>query len=172
MKKNKKHFSSGLTMIEVLIYIGIFGFLSIAIIKIFISTFAVFAQVRAYNGINRTGSAIMERLIYQTRNGSSIGATSSFGTSPSTMAINVEDGSGTSHLYTYTLSGTILQESIDSGTAQAMHGSGQKMNSFVVNQITAGPSKALRITFVLQDTRVTPNVTSTFTTTVMVRGTY
>lgn len=170
MKNNT--YNKGLSLVEIIIYIGIFGFLSVTIINLFMGTFAVFAKVRANNGLLQTGSALIEHLNYQTRNAKGLATGGTYGTSPSIIALTVEDGGAVQYVYTYDVSGGVLRQKIDLGTAQPMHSSKQEVTNFTVNEITIGTRKALRISLTLHDSRVIPAISETFTTTVIVRGSY
>jgi type II secretory pathway pseudopilin PulG len=170
MKKVKKN--QGLSLVEILIYVGIFGILSVTIINLFMGTFVIFAKVRANNGLLQTGSALIENLSYQARNAKDLATGGTYGTNPSVIALTVEDGGAIQYVYTYDVSSGILRQKIDLGTPQAMHSIKQEVTNFVVNEITVGTKKALRISLTLRDSRVSPAISKTFTTTVIIRGSY
>lgn len=177
MKKffNKKENQAGLTLIEVLIYLGIFSLMISVIIQVMSGTFYIFAQARSTRNLNNTGSSIIEMISTNVRNAYDFSATNnSFGVNPGSMSILIQDTAGINHTYTYltTASSTILNEQIDSGTVNPLHATNMTLTNFTVNQITTGTTKGAVITIELTDNRIRPAKSATFQTTALMRGTY
>jgi hypothetical protein len=169
----RSKYQSGLTVMEILIYLSILILSTAIIVRVMAGTFGMFAKSRAIRGITVTGSALMERIVYNIRNAESYSVTgNSLGVNPSTLSIVVPDSSGIDHTYVYTVTNNRLTETIDGASAEYLHPANQTITTFRIDQITAGSYSGALITLVLQDGRVSPAETATFTTTTMMRGTY
>ena len=173
MKIHKKN--SGLSLVELLVYVFIVSLLTGATVRLMAGTFGTLAKTRSYRTLLESGSSIMERIVYNVRNGSSFNSTgNTYGTNPGSLSVIVTDDSDVDTIYTYTknVSTNRMQESINSGTAQDMTNSGITVTNFTVNQITAGSHLGVVITITLQDNRISPAISETFTTTALMRGSY
>jgi len=172
---NKIQNQKGLTLIEVLIYIGIFSLMISIIVQVMSGTFYIFAQARSVRDLNNTGSSIMETISTNVRNAYDFNSTNNtFGANPGSLSILIRDAADASHTYTYTpvASNTILSEQIDLGTVNNLHSSKITLTNFTVSQITTGGTQGAVITIELTDNRIVPAKSATFQTTVLMRGTY
>ncbi len=172
---NKIQNQKGLTLIEVLIYIGIFSLMISIIVQVMSGTFYIFAQARSVRDLNNTGSSIMERISTNVRNAYDFNSTNNtFGVNPGGLSILVRDAADVSHTYTYvtTASNTMLNEQLDLGTVEPLHSSKITLTNFTVSQITTGGTQGVVITIELTDNRIRPAKSAIFQTTALMRGTY
>ncbi len=170
----KLNYQQGLSLAEVLVYVSILILMTGIIIRVMTGTFAIFARARSINSLTNTGSSIIERMAYNVRNAKSFSPTgNSFGTNPGTLSIVISDAGGTDHTYYYEKAANgRITETIDGGAAQNLHRSNLIVDTFQIDQITAGSYSGAVITITLRDTRIPNDESATFTTSVMMRGVY
>lgn len=175
MKTTKPKLNSGLTMIELLVYLAIFSIVLSITIQIMSGSFGIFAKTRSVRGLTTSGSSIIERMSYNIRKSTGLGMTgNTFGVTPGSLSVQLEDSGGVVRTYYYTVDAATsrITETIDSGSPQFLHGPGQTVTNFTVSQITAGDSLGININLTLTDNRLSPAQSETFTTTTLMRGTY
>lgn len=72
MKKNIKNSQKGFTMIELLLYMGIFSILLVVLMQLFTAILDVHLGSQATSSVDQDGNYILARLSYDIRNGSDI----------------------------------------------------------------------------------------------------
>lgn len=174
IRQNALHYQKGLSISEVLVYVSISILMLGIIIRVMTGTFAIFARARTIQSLGNTGSAITERITYNVRNATGFSLTgNSFGVNPGTLSIVVPDAGGTSHTYYYEKSASgQLTETVDGGSPQYLHGTAIIVDTFQIDQISAGSYRGAKITITLRDTRIPGDESATFTTSILMRGTY
>lgn len=169
----RSKYQSGLTVMEILVYLSILILSTAIIVRVMAGTFGMFAKSRAIRGLTNTGSALIERISYNIRNAQSYSVSgNSLGLNPSILSIVVPDSGGIDHTYVYTVTNNRLTESIDGASAEYLHPVNQAVTTFRIDQIVASSYSGALITITLTDARVSPAETATFTTTTMMRGGY
>lgn len=170
--KNTKY-NSGITMIELIIYIAIMGIVMAIVVQLMSGSFAVFAQARAKQGLLSAGSSSIERITYNIRNAESFsGSNNTFDANPGSLSVIVNDVNNVTHTYTYAIVDSRLTEQIDNGTINYMTGPNQVVTNFTVQQITANSKSGAVITIEIADNRVSPASHAIFKTATLMRGTY
>lgn len=173
MNKTKKTYSSGVSMMEMVVYVAIIGIVLSIVVRLMAGTFKVFARTRSYQSLTSTGSSAMEHITTNIRNAASFSLSGNIlGVNPSTLSIVIMDTNNLPHTYLYEVSNGRLTEKIDSGSTQFLTGPKQTINTFKVDQITAGTHYGAVTTIIVTDSRVSPNTTATFTTSTLMRGSY
>lgn len=94
---------SGTTLIELIIYMGIFGIILIVLSNFFISTIEIKRESEAISYTAQDVRFLLQRLTYDIKNATSISTPASLGSQGSTL---VTDVNGVTH--TYTLTGSNL----------------------------------------------------------------
>ncbi len=107
---NKKNISRGFTLIEMLVYLGLFSILILLITEIFFSALDVQLESRSTSDVEQDGRFILARLMYDIENTQSITTPASAGQQNSTLQITV-NGIG----YTYAVNSGDLQLTNDKG---------------------------------------------------------
>jgi prepilin-type N-terminal cleavage/methylation domain-containing protein len=160
----------GFTMVELLLYMGIFSILLVVLMQLFGSILDVHLESQATSSVSQDGNYIFSRLSYDVRQATAI-ASPSLGASGSTLQIT-----GGSANYTYSLSGNnLMLTNNTTGTTDQLNstnttissvtfktlGNGAVGNKSTVQVIMTVKSKTLRKGGV--------NQTKTFQTTIGVR---
>ena len=84
----KKQLSqSGYSLLELLIYVGLFALLSIILIRSLVTVMRTYATAQAYRALQNNGELIMERITREVRSGRSISGISQCPTTGSTITI-------------------------------------------------------------------------------------
>lgn len=101
--KNRQ-FQQGFTIIELLMYMGIFSILLLALFQIFTSVFDIQAETQATSSVEQDGKYILTRIIYDIQRASAITTPSAIGAQGSSLQLTI--GTAT---YTYALlNGTLV----------------------------------------------------------------
>lgn len=171
MKTSFKH--NGYSIVEIMVYIGIFAFLSIAVINSFITVLGSFSNSKTNRDLLQSGSVAMERLSREIRQAKTINlANSVFNSSPGTLELNSTDSLGASTVIRFYTSGGALNMSQDGNLIGNLLSQKISVGSIVFRRITNTNSDAIKIELNLIDTRTNSNNTASFYNTIILRGTY
>jgi len=169
--KNKNN--KGMSTMEIVVYVSIITLCIGILVRVMAGTFAVFVKTRSIQALTQAGSSGLERMTYIIRNSTSFSASgNTFGINPSIISLDYTDQDGNPHTYIYTVTNSRLSEQIDGGTITYLNGPNQTVTNFTVNQLTAGTYSGANIIMTLEDNRINPAKSATFTTTVLMRGAY
>lgn len=180
----KKNLQSGFTIVELLLYMGIFSMLLVVLLQLFSTILSSHAESQATSSVDQDGAYILARLTYDIRNSSDI-------TFPALLAPPNNSCTATPALTTCHLSitGTVSQYSLDSsgnlnmtvgGTNFPLNSTETSITSItfttlgnpaVVGQ-NPNPKKSVQISFTLKSKTIRTGgqpQTQTFTTTVGTR---
>jgi len=170
--KTVAFFTTGFSIIELMVYISVFTFISILVINMFISVSSAFVEIKSNHELARSGSALLEKMTREIKWANSIDGGSTLGTAPSTLILNGTDSSGTARSVTFNVSSGkvhLTENAVDTGSLLT---SSVTVDSFLVRQITTTTSSAVRIEATLTFTRANSSRTETFYSTVALRGGY
>ncbi len=166
----KKH--TGLSAMEMLVYVAILSLCTGILVRVMAGTFAVFTKARSMQSLTSSGGTAIERIMYNVRNAKAFSVSdNSFGTNPGTLSVVVTE-SGVDNTYLYTVTNGRLTQQLNGGAVQYLTAPGQSVTTFTVNQITAGSYNGAQVTITLSDGRISPAQTATFTTSSLMRGLY
>jgi hypothetical protein len=169
----EKKILRGMSTMEIVLYVSIITLCIGILVRVMAGTFAVFVKTRSIQALTQAGSSGLERMTYIIRNSTSYSASgNSLGINPSIVSLDYTDQDGTPHVYKYTVTNSRLSEQIDGGTITYLNGPNQTITNFTVNTLTAGTYSGANITITLEDNRIVPARSATFTTTVLMRGAY
>lgn len=161
MKKNT--LTSGYSLIELLVYIAIFVFISILLINGLLSVMRTHTTSQAYRRLQHNGELVLERITREVREASNIDTGSVFDTSPGTLALSGTDSTGMARTVTFTLSDGIVQIN-DNGISGNLTSSEVTVTSLLFRSAGTGVKVELQMT-----TASGYITTATFYTTVMLR---
>lgn len=143
MKKMKLQ-QKGFTLIEFLIYMGIFSILLLVLTGVFVSMLEIKAESEATSSVTQDGRYIIEKLKYGFARASSVTTPASLGGSGSTLTF-VADGI----TYTYALSSGNLQLTENTGT-YTMNSSETTLSSITFQRIgNSGGKDTIKVTFII-----------------------
>lgn len=146
---------AGFTMVELLVYMGIFSILLLVLMQLFGAILATHAESQATSGLSQDGNYILSRLSYDIRNAT---ATSISVTSPTQLQMTV-NGVAT----TVSLSGNTLSEVVG-GTSYALNSVNTNVGSVAfikLGNATAGSKPTVQILLTLKSTTLRPGSTTT-----------
>ena len=157
----------GFTLIEILIYISVLVLATTVVVTAFISLRTIFERNRAQRQVADAATAILERIVRETRNSIGISSiatstlvlnqaptTTSFYLSNGDMKVNVQGGGW-----------MLYDDSLDSDRVI--------VSKVLFSQFTnTGTSTAVKVDLELSVTGPYASTTQTFNTTAVVRGTY
>ena len=159
------HTQKGFTIVELLLYMGIFSILLTVLLQLFGGILSTHTESQATSAIDQDGNFIMARLAYDIHNSSSIGGSNcSWATGSVSPCTLVLDGG------TYSISGGVL-----SFGTERVNGVGTTLTSLsftTLGNSAAGSKKSVQITFTLQSTALRQgnrNQTQDYQTTVQTR---
>jgi Tfp pilus assembly protein PilW len=171
-KRINTKYKSGFSIIELMVYISVFTFISILVINMFISVSSAFVEIKSNHELARSGSALLEKMTREIKWANTIDASSTLGTAPSTLILNGTNSSGIARSVTFSvINGKVnfTEDAVDSGSLLT---SSVTVDSFLVREITTTTSSAVKIEATLTFTRANSSRTETFYSTVALRGGY
>jgi Tfp pilus assembly protein PilW len=173
MKKNFSTKISGYSLLEIIVYLGIFTVISILVINSFIIVASSFRQIRTNRDLLESGSTAMERISREIREAGSIDIpNSTLGTSPGALQLNSTDSGGEAQLVNFNvLSGAINLTEGGVLTGNLL-GSNVIVTSLIFRRMSTSASEAVKIEMTLQDTRSKHATTKNFYDTVILRNEY
>lgn len=169
----KKHKQSGYSLIEMVVYLAIFTFMSIAVINSFIVVMASFSTTSTNRDLLESGSTAIERMSREIRQANNIDtANSVLGTSSGVLQLNSTDSSGGATVVKFNTSSGALNL-YQAGTLTGnLLGQNISVTSLVFRRINTTIGEAVKIEMTLQDTKSKNLTTANFYDTVILRGEY
>lgn len=144
------NFRQGFTIVELLVYLGIFAILITAMTQIFVSIIDTQLESEANSSVAQEGQFLYSRLIYDIHNASAIVAPATLGQSGSTLTLTL---GGTN--YTYNLNGTTLEVTNGLQT-YALSGYDTNISNVQFHRLgNVGGKHTVRITFTVGSKTVT-----------------
>lgn len=167
----------GFTLVETLIYVALFGMLSVFLIYSLTTMLKSYTEMRARHDVLNSARVVLERITREVRGADSIDtASSTLGSSPGVLKLNTTDSGGTAKTVQFSKNGTSgLIEILDSadGTARVLSGSKVSVSSLVFRNITTSSGEAVRVELTLQQLRGGSSGSSySFYDTIALRGSY
>lgn len=161
--------TKGYTLIEMLVYIAIVSVALLALIQSMLRISTSYENVKAVRVIEQAAIATMDRMQLETRSAASINvASSTFNTNPGVLALNTTN----SRVRFYVSNNRLYLEEGGVVTGPLTE-TNVTVSSFVVRQITATSSSAVKIEMTLQASGYgTTTVSKNFYTTTILRGSY
>lgn len=168
----KNKLKSGFSIVELLIYISVFAFISILVINMFITVSGAFVEIKANHELSRSGSAVLEKITREAKWANTIDAGSTLGTAPSVLILNGTDSSGIARTARFDVTSNKIHFTENGTDLGSILSSSVTVDSFLVREITTTASSAIRIEATLTFTRGQTTRTETFYSTVALRGGY
>ncbi len=140
-----KHSSSqrGYSLIELVIYLGLFAFLSMILIRSLVTVMRTYAQAQNYRALQNNGELIMERITREIRSGTTV-TTSTCPTTSSTLTIASTGG----HTNIFALVGSKIQLTSD-GTTRDISTTEVTVSSLSFCSYSTPTSRAVKVKVVL-----------------------
>ena len=168
-KTQKKGFS----LIEVLLYVGLFTMLSVMSMSALFQTIKAFNDLRISRDINDSSVKVMERLTRDVKSATAVDiANSTFGSSPGRLTLSTVNASGTLMTVEYYVTGSSLhvkENGVDKGSLMS---SKTTINALVFYYINTGATLGVKIDLHLSSARGVVSDIDHFYDTIELRGTY
>ena len=162
----------GFTLVEMIIYIGLFALLSILAVNATIMVMRSFYMLRITQNISQSATTALERMTREIRNAYSIDvANSTFNASPGRLTLQTKDDFGAlTTVEFYVDAGNQLNRRIGDADKGSLMGKGVTLTNLVFRSMTNTNSKAIKIEMTLQDSHSTIAKTVKFYDTIVLRG--
>lgn len=158
MMKLRNLGQQGVTLVEMLLVMGLLGIFLVVLTSIFTATLDVQNQSQSYSATISDGRFIMARLNYDIARATAITTPAALGGSGATLVLTV-GGSP----YTYTLSGSALQLTDATGTAN-LNGGGATVSNLNFQRLgNVGGKDTIRYSFKLTSTAIDKSGADTMT---------
>lgn len=167
------HFRSrkGITIVEMIIYIAIFAFLSLATVTALITTMKSFNSLRLTQNINQSATTALERMAYEIRNAYAIDATNStFGVNPGRLTLLTKDSQGNNTTVEFYIASNQLGMKVAGVDQGKLMVASTLLTNLVFTPISTPNSSAVKIEMSLQDSRQETIKTTKFYDTIVLRG--
>ena len=168
-KTQKKGFS----LIEVLLYVGLFTMLSVMSMSALFQTIKAFNDLRISRDINDSSVRVMERLTRDIKSATAVDiANSTFSSSPGRLTLSTVNASGTLMTVEYYVTGSsihIKENGVDKGSLMS---SKTTVNAVVFYYINTGATLGIKIDLHLSSSRGVVSAIDHFYDTIELRGTY
>lgn len=165
----------GFSLIETLVYIGIFSLVSVVAVNLFIMAIDSVAKNRVLQKINTSAEISMERMVREIRGASSIDINESvFGVNPGILQLNtIDQESGASTTVKFNVSNNAILITKENFSPQALTVDGVLINSLVFRNISASStSVAVKIEMEIEASWLDYVKSEKFYDTVILRGSY
>ncbi len=168
MKKSK-----GYSLIEAIVYLAIFGTLSVLVINSFIVVLNSFNRSRINSNLAESGASAIERMSREIRQAKNIDTTNSvLNSSFGTLQLNSTDSSNVAKIEKFNVSNGDLNLYENDVLIGNLLGQKVDITSFIVRRITTVEGEAVKIEMTLQNTGSTTITTVNFYNTIILRGSY
>ena len=163
----------GYSLTEMLVYIGVFAFLSVVVVNSLLITTSSFLKIRTERNLNNTALLSMERIVRETRLANNVEIlNSTFDVNPGRLMLDTVDSAGLPKTVEFYVSaGRLLvkENGVDTG---ALTPSNVELQNFVFRLVTNGSVQAVKVEMALSDTRVATSSPRSFYNTALLRGSY
>lgn len=170
MTKKQLH---GFTLVEVVLYVGLFVLLSTMSMNALFQTVRAFNNLRISRDINDSSVTIMERITRDIKSATSVDMTNStFNTSPGRLTLSTMSASGTAMTVEYYVASSSLrlkENGVDKGSLMS---SNTRVDALEFHYITTGASAAIKTELHLYSGRGTVSDVDHFYNTSVLRGSY
>ena len=172
MKKNKRQFKKGFTLIETILYVTYVSILSAVAITGMINLTHVFTSFQITRDMNNTAEIITDRVIRQMRLAYDIDQSSSnFSVNPGSLVLNTTDfGVGTTiEFYVDSNRVRVKEGGVDMGYLGSKN---INVDILVFDLVTTARTQAVRVRLQLSIDKFGRSYVKTFYTTTILRGGY
>jgi type II secretory pathway pseudopilin PulG len=168
-----KHLKAGMTLVELLIYIGILLMLTGVVVATLLALSRSYNTLKSTENIDSAAEIAMERMVRFIRNSASVDTgLSTLGTSPGVLQLNTLDESEHASTAKFSLTGQVLhitEAGVDEGPLTS---SNVRITSLIFTKITTAQSQAVKIQMQLESGTSTSYRVKSFYSTVVLRGSY
>lgn len=163
---------AGFSLVEEVVYIGLFIILLLAVVNATIVLATTYRNIQAVRNIEISAITSMDRMVKEIRNGTSVNTSqTTWSTNPGSLMINSVNASGTSATVRFYVTNSQLMLEENGVAVGPLTSSAVKVTNLVFRNITTANSSAVKIEMTLQSSSTKP-VTKYFYDTSLLRGSY
>lgn len=138
--------TGGITMVETLIYIGIFVVALTVIIQMMFAVTKTHRLVKLRQSLEASGIISMERMLREIRNASSVDTVNSvLDSSPGRLTLSGTDANGNNYALEFSVASGAVGLSKNGGAAGALSAPGISVDSLVFRRITNNISEGVKV---------------------------
>ncbi len=173
MTNNLKKFNKGFSLVEILIYVGIFSIISIAVITSSVVVISSFSKTRDIRNILETGNVVFERMTREIRQSSGVDTSNSvLGSSPGSLQLNSTDESGNARTVKFIIENGSLNLYQNGALVDNLLGSDVSVSSLIFRRIVTTAGEAVKIEMTVVNTNTQNIIPRNFNSTIILRGGY
>jgi len=162
----------GLSVVELVVYIGILGLITIVLFNSLTSITRAYATLKSARAIHASALTSYERLAYEIRGAKRVELGSSvFSTNPGTLALVRGTDLGESTTI-FSLTDGILKISVDGVDQGGLSKENATISSLIFRYFTSAGSEAVSVEMVIESTHGTSTRSAAFYDTFKLRGSY
>jgi Tfp pilus assembly protein PilW len=161
-------YQKGNSLIELMVYLGIFSVLCLVIIKSLVTSMTIYSQSQAYRKVQSQGELVMERITRELRQATSV-TSGTYNTSPGSVSLSGKDLSSTPETVVFDVSGGNVQVTVNGATPTPLTGGQVGVSSLIFRSVTTSVGTAIKVELILTTTSGY-KITTPFYTTVLLRG--
>ncbi len=168
---SRRRAANGFSMVEMLIYLALLTSVTVFLVNGISALTKSYADIRLAKAVSASAGAALQRIIYETRQASSINlGGSTFSANPGVLSLVSENAAGATTTVAFTVSNGVLRVArggVDEGPLTL---SGASVTNFTLALLQNGVSNAVRVTLTVQSSFGTKTRTDTFYTTAVTRN--
>ncbi|MEY2671890.1 MAG: hypothetical protein RL687_307 [Candidatus Parcubacteria bacterium] len=173
MISNLKKLNKGFSLVEILIYVGIFSIISVAVITSSVVVISSFSKTRDIRNILETGNVVFERMTREIRQSSSVDtAVSVLGSNPGILQLNSTDGSGNARTVKFIIENGALNLYQNGVIVDNLLGSDVSVSNLIFRRIITTAGEAVKIEMTVVNTNTPNTIPRNFNSTIILRGGY
>lgn len=173
MIKNIEKLNKGFSLVEIVVYIGIFSVISTAIITSSVVVISSFSRTRSTQNMIEASSVVMERLTREIRQGSSVDIGNSvLGSNPGVLQLNSIDSDGNNRVVKFVIENGALNIYQNGTLIDNLLGRNVSVGNLIFRKISTGTGEAVKIELNLNSSNVSSPLSVNFYDTVLMRGGY
>ena len=140
--------SKGFTLIEIILYMALLSIFLLTLTDIFVSILDVQLESDATSAVEQDGRFLLSRLAYDINRANAITTPGAIGSSSNSLEMTIA-----ADTYTYTLSGSDLQLTVNFGTLNNLNGSETAVSNLsfqkIANSAVVGTKETIKINFTI-----------------------
>jgi hypothetical protein len=169
--KGYKENRAGFSLLEMLIYVGLFSFFMIIAVNASIIMTGAYARARTAKLLDSAAVNILSKIAAEARQSSAINALSTLGVSPGHLILEKSLDTGTEEVEFYIGDGRLIFERNNEAVG-GITSPGVQVNSLVFRKIDSVHGQALKVELSLTASKGGETKSETFYQTVVLRGSY
>lgn len=159
--------SGGYSLMELVIYIGLFALLSVVMMRSLVTVMKTYASAKTYRTLQTNGELIMERISREARAATNI-TSGTYNTNPGSVTFSGVDSNNAVHTASFDVSSGTLQIN-DNGTIGNISTNDVTVTSLIFRNMTTTKGSAIKVELSLTTTK--GNIANAnFYSTVVLRG--